>query len=183
MSALAKIRMSVDEFLAWAMEQPGRHELYRGEVFAMSPETVGHAKIKAAAHHALAESIKQRRLPCHSLPDGMTVRIDANTAFEPDALVYCGKELAAASIEVPEPVIIVEVLSPSTRQFDVTLKLAGYFKLASVKHYLIVDPGKPLIIHHARGDGETILTRIVTEGAIMLDPPGIELALDEIYGS
>jgi len=49
-------------------------------------------------------------------------------------------------------------------------------------HYLIVDPDQPLIVHHARKD-DTILTTIVREGTIALDPPGLELALADIYGS
>ena len=182
MSALAKIRMSVDEFMAWAAEQPGRHELFRGEVFATAPETAGHASVKFAVQSALAAALRKRMLPCRVFPDGMTVRIDADTAYEPDALVHCGNEVLASALEIPEPVIIVEVLSPSTRQFDVTLKLAGYFKLPSVKHYLIFDPAGPLVIHHARGSDETILTRIITEGAITLEPPGMEINLADIYG-
>lgn len=53
MTALTKPRMNVDEFLAWAAGQPGRHELFRGEVYAMSPETVGHAERKFAVCAAL----------------------------------------------------------------------------------------------------------------------------------
>jgi Uma2 family endonuclease len=181
MNVLTKPRMNVDEYLAWAEGRPGRYELFRGEVFAMSPETVGHAETKAAVHAALMAGIRKRRVPCYVLPDGATVRIDDTTAYEPDALVYCGQKLAPSTIEVPNPVIIVEVLSPSTRQVDVTLKLAGYFRLPSVAHYLIVDPTQPSVIHHSRGTGDTILTRIVTEGVIALDPPGLELALSDIY--
>jgi Uma2 family endonuclease len=84
-------------------------------------------------------------------------------------------------IEIPNPIIIVEVLSPSTQRVDVTLKLAGYFRLPSVAHYLIVDPTQPVIVHHARGTGDAIVTRIITEGSIALDPPGLTLALSDIY--
>ena len=48
-------------------------------------------------------------------------------------------------------------------------------------HYLIVDPDRPLVIHHARATDDSILTRIVREGAIALDPPGIGLSLADIY--
>lgn len=48
--------------------------------------------------------------------------------------------------------------------------------------YLIVDPKEPLILHHRPGTGETILTRIVHAGIIKLDPPGLELALADVYG-
>ncbi len=77
---------------------------------------------------------------------------------------------------------MVEVLSRSTR-LDVSAKLAGYFRVPSVAHYLIVDPDKPLVVHHARGSGETILTRVVRQGTIELDPPGLAVALADFYAS
>src|SRR6202035_343624 len=183
MTALPKTHMTVDQYLAWAEEQPGRFELRDGAVFAMSPEGAGHAERKAAVHAALLAGIRARRLACYALPDGMTVRINDSTAYEPDALVYCGAKLAPSSVEVPNPVIVVEVLSPSTRHIDLSAKLADYFRLPSVAHYLIVDPDKPRVIHHARGAGDTILTRIVSEGTVALDPPGLEIAVAEIYSA
>jgi Uma2 family endonuclease len=181
MTTLTKLRMNVDEFLAWADGRPGRHELFRGEVYAMSPETAGHADKKAAVYIAMLTGIRALSLPCHVFPDGMTVRIDDTTAYEPDALLYCGPKLPPSAVEVPNPVIVVEVLSPSTRQFDASIKLAGYFRLPSVAHYLIVDPAQPLIVHHSRGAGDTILTHVVTDGIITLQPPGLELAVADIY--
>ncbi|HLH92707.1 MAG TPA: Uma2 family endonuclease [Xanthobacteraceae bacterium] len=77
--------------------------------------------------------------------------------------------------------IVIEVLTPSARHIDLSAKLADYFRLPSVAHYLIVDPDKPRIVHHARSTGDTILTRIVTDGGIRLDPPGIELRMDAVY--
>lgn len=182
MVALPKWRMTVDEYLGWALEQPGRFELLDGVVYAMSPESAGHAERKAAVYAALLAGIRARNLPCHALPDGMTVRIDETTAYEPDALVYCGEKLPPRAIEVRTPVIVVEVLSPSTRQIDLSTKLADYFRLPSLAHYLIVEPEKPRVIHHARAAGDTILTRIVREGTIKLEPPAIEIALTDIYG-
>lgn len=181
MNVLTKPRMNVDEFLDWAVGRPGRYELFRGEVWMMSPETVGHAKIKAAVYTALRSAIQRSGRPCHVLPDGVIIRVDKSTAYEPDAQVYCGQELASAALEVPNPVIIVEVLSQSTRRVDVTHKLAGYFRLPSVVHYLIVDPTQSSVVHHARGNGSDIVTRVATEGRIALDPPGLELDLAEIY--
>lgn len=181
MTALPQTRITVDEYLAWAEGHPGRYELYDGTVHAMSPEGAGHAQVKFAVQTALAAGIRARGLPCHMLPDGMTVRIDKATAFEPDALVYCGPKVAPTSLEIPNPVVVVEVLSPSTRRIDTSAKVTGYFRL-SVAHYLIVDPTQPLILHHARAADNTILTRIVRDGTIALDPPGQELALADVYG-
>jgi Uma2 family endonuclease len=183
MPALAKTHMSVDEYLAWAQDHPGRYELFRGDVFAMSPEGAHHARIKFAIQTALAQGIRSQRLPCEMLPDGMTVRVNDDTAYEPDALVYCGPRISSTTLEVSNPIVIVEVLSPSTRHIDAARKLGDYFQLPSVVHYLIVDPLKPLILHHVRAAGsETILTHIVTEGTIVLDPPGITLVMADAYG-
>ena len=173
--------MNVDEYLAWAEGRPGRSELYESVVYAMAPQRVIHAEIKLAVHLALAAVIRERGLPCHVLPDGMTVRIDSATAYEPDASVYCGAKLPRSALEVINPVIVVEVLSPSTQHIDSGVKLPSYFRLPSVMHYLIVDPDRPLVIHHARATDDSILTRIVREGMIALDPPGIGLSLADIY--
>jgi Uma2 family endonuclease len=176
-------RMTVDQFLGWAMAQPeGRFELVGGEVVAMAPERAVHARRKARIWRALTDAVDGAGLPCEALPDGMTVKIDEHTAYEPDALVHCGEALADDTVIVPAPVIVVEVLSPSTGARDTGAKLADYFRLPTLRHYLIVRTDRPTVIHHRRGDGEVIETRIVTSGALQLDPPGIALDLDRVYG-
>jgi Uma2 family endonuclease len=149
----------------------------------MSPEGAHHARIKFAIQTALAQGIRSHCLPCEMLPDGMTVRVNDDTAYEPDALVYCGPKISPSALEVSNPIILVEVLSLSTRHIDAARKLGDYFQLPSVVHYLIVDPRKPLILHHARTAGsETVLTHIVTEGTVVLDLPGITLVMADVYG-
>ena len=176
-------RMTVEEFLAWAEGRPGRHELIRGEVVAQAAERAAHWEVKLATHVALLAVIKAKALPCHVVPDGATVRIDEATAYEPDAMVYCGPRPPPSAMLVENPVVIVEVLSPSTEHRDQGRKLADYFRLPSVAHYLIIDPDETLVIHHQRRADDDILTRILRDGTIVLDPPGIEVALGEIYGT
>ena len=146
----------------------------------MAPERWAHARLKARIWRALDPEITQAGLPCQAAPDGMTVEIDDDTDYEPDALVNCGQPIPDDAIAAPNPVVIVEVLSPSTASVDSGAKLADYFRLTSVQHYLLVRPSRREIIHHRRTD-DGILTRIVHDGAIELDPPGIHLVMDEIY--
>jgi Uma2 family endonuclease len=181
MSSTAQRKMTVDEFLVWAETQEGRWELYNGVPYLMAPERVGHAEVRFAVQTALQRGIHAASLPCYMLPDGATVRVSDKTAHEPDALVYCGPKLPADAIEVPNPVIVVEVASPSTRNIDASLKLNGYFGLKSVAHYLIIDPDGPPTLHHRRQADGTILTAIVHDGMLRLDPPGIEVAVGEFY--
>lgn len=174
--------MTVDEYLVWAEGKTRRAELYDGRVVFMSAERASHAITKANAFIALKSAIARSRVPCRAMPDGMTVRINERSAFEPDALVYCGPRLSNDAIEVPDPVVVVEVLSPGTRSTDFQKKLAGYLSLKSLRHYLIIDPDAPLVVHHERLADGAILTHLVqAEGAIRLDPPGIEITMAEIY--
>jgi Uma2 family endonuclease len=183
MTARQQKRMTVDEFLVWARGRQGRYELHNGVVYPMSPERAGHAEVKHAVATALATGIARAKLECWMLPDGMTVRVDKHTAHEPDALVYCGSKLLNSAVEVPSPVIVVEVLSPSTRHIDASAKLAGYFKVPSVCHYLIVDPERHVVIHHSRGEKDLIGTRIVSSGTLVLAPPGMTINIARLFAS
>jgi Uma2 family endonuclease len=173
----ARRRMTSDEFIAWAMEQPetAHYELVAGEVVAMAPERSAHALTKAHIWRRMAEAVETGGLPCQVYPDGMAVEVDERTVYEPDALVRCGIPLPADAIKLNDPVIIVEVLSPSTRARGAGAKLEDYFRLPSLRHYLIVKTENRTVIHHARGADGVILTRIVREGPIVLAPPGITL--------
>ena len=114
--------MNVDQFLAWAEDRPGRFELDAGEIVAMSSERVRHAETKFLAQKSLERAIERANLPCHVLPDGMAVRIDEYSAYEPDAQVYCGPRLPPDASEVASPLVVVEVLSPGTRSLDTGAK-------------------------------------------------------------
>jgi Uma2 family endonuclease len=181
MSSVATPLMTVDEFLGWAERRQGRWELQDGELVAMAPERLLHSETKYEVVTALKAAIKRANAPCHAVPDGATVRISARTAFEPDALVYCGPRLPPDAIEVPEPIIVVEVLSEKTAARDHGLKLAGYFSLPSVAHYLLLDAGGRMAIHHKRGQGDVIETRIFKDGALRLDPPGLEVPVADLF--
>lgn len=180
MAALPDRKITVDEFLAWSQATPGRFELLDGRVYEMQSERAVHARVKFAIQTALSRAIERIGLPCEMFPDGMTVRIDTETAFEPDALVTCGPRVGDTDLEVKSPVIIVEILSPSTRNIDAATKFASYFRVPSVMHYLIVNPEHLPMVHHVRQPDGTILTRIVSSGLLKLDPPGIEIDVETL---
>jgi Uma2 family endonuclease len=137
----ARARMTADEFIPWAMAQPEgfRYELVAGQVIAMSPERASHNEGKLEVVVALRRAIRETGLPCRAYTDGMAVRVDADTVYEPDALVRCGERLGPDVALVVDPVILVEVISPSTHKVDTTQKLGDYFRVPSVRHYVIVN--------------------------------------------
>ncbi|MGE0226511.1 MAG: Uma2 family endonuclease [Acetobacteraceae bacterium] len=124
----------------------------------------------------LAGAAEAAGLPCETYVDGMAVQVDAATVYEPDVLLRCGPPLRDDTLAVTDPLIVVEVLSPSSRARDTGATLADYFRLPPVRHYLIVRTEDRTIIHHARNAAGTILTRILRDGSRFLDPPGITLS-------
>jgi Uma2 family endonuclease len=180
MADAVKSDLDVDAFLQWTEGRDGRWELREGRPVLMAPGRAAHALTKYAAQKALEAAILDVGLPCRMFPDGMTVRISARTAFEPDALVVCPSPPDLDTMEVPNPIVVVEVLSPSTAADDYGVKLDGYFSLPSVEHYLIVDPDRRVMIHHRRGR-DAIETRILRDGLLRLDPPGLEVEVATFF--
>ncbi len=181
MSALPKDRMTVEEYLVWSEAQEGRYELINGVVYAQASERAAHAETKLSVTLALRKDIRSKGLDCYAMVDGMAVQVGAETVYEPDALVYCGPKLPPDALLVDRPVIVVEVLSPSSGRNDLGRKLAGYFAVPSIRHYLFVDPDERLVLHHERREDGVVMTHILRDGAITLDSPGLEVALSELY--
>ena len=120
---------------------------------------------------------------CEALPDGATVEVGDDTDYEPDAVVTCGERMGDDATVAPNPVIVVEVLSPSTRAVDTGAKLTDYFRVPSIRHYLILRTDRRVVVHHRRlGDGG-IETRLIAAGRIELDPPGIAVAVEQVFGT
>lgn len=183
MTVPARRRMTADEFLAWAMAQPegARYELVAGEVVAMAPERAAHGRAKLAAVDALRAAVARAGLTCEAFVDGMAVRIDDATVYEPDVLLRCGAPVADDCLEIGDPVVVVEVLSPSTGHKDTGGKLDDYFRLSSVRHYLIVKTSNRTLIHHRRDDAGELQTRILREGTLELQPPGLALNIAALF--
>ena len=177
--------MTAEAFIDWAMSQPvGRYELLRGEVVAMSPERVGHSRVKTEVLITLRSALAANGLGCEAFGDGMAVRIDDTTVYEPDASVRCGPRLPNDDVLFDDPVIVVEVVSPSSKSIDAGSKLADYFRLGSVRHYLVVHSEGRRVIHHRRDEAGQIITRVVLEGAsVAFEPPGIEIAVADLFAT
>ncbi len=181
MTEAAKNLMTVDEFLAWSEGREGRFELDSGEIVEKSPERPEHAETREAAASAFKTAIRRAGAHCHVAPDGAAVRIATDTAFEPDLLVYWGERQPPDTAEIRDPVVVVEVMSEATATRDQGVKATSYFAPPSVAHYIILDPERRAATHRWRGAQGVIETRVVTEGPLQLDPPGLALFVEEFF--
>lgn len=176
--------MTVEEYLAPGDAQGDRPrtELINGQVVAISQERADHNRSKLATCMALIRAVKAAGLPCEVFTDGMTVPVDAYTAYEPDALVHCGEPIEPEQLLVPAPLIVVEVISPTSAHSDTSAKLIGYFKLPSVRHYLIVDPQERAATHHTRDGAGATSMQTLSSGRLRLDPPGLDIDVVDMLG-
>jgi Uma2 family endonuclease len=177
-------RMTADEFLVWAEAQPsGRYELVSGVIVQMAAERLGHVRAKMAATAALREAIAASGASCEAFIDGMAVRIDEETVYEPDALVRCGPRLSDDALEIADPMIVVEVVSPSSLSVDSGAKLTGYFLVPSIQHYLVINSDARALTHYRRDANGEITIRILRDGWLRLDPPGLEVEVVSLFAA
>jgi Uma2 family endonuclease len=182
-NVLPKQRMKVTEFLAWAESQPQRRcELVDGEIVVMAPERARHNLVKLEVAIALKDAVRAAGLPCTVFTDGVSVVIDEKTAREPDASVQCGVKRDLDSVVIDSPMIVVEVVSPSSERDDTDAKLVEYFSVASIRHYLIVFSEKRVVVHHRRDNEGHIATHIAHHGDINMNPPGITVPVAALLG-
>jgi Uma2 family endonuclease len=179
-------RMTVGEFLDWSEEQgdDARFELVAGvPLRLMAPTNIRHAQIQYNIGQGLRDSIAEAALPCRVYDAGLGVAVghEGDECRIPDVVVTCASTIDETARLVPEPVIVVEVASPSTRLADVNDKVEFYAGVASVQHYLVVEQDRRRVVYHGRGPSGGLEPRILREGEIALDPPGVRLGLDALY--
>ena len=174
--------MTVEAFCAWADAAPrARCELEEGRVVAMAPERAIHGEAQAAAWLALRNAIRAAGADCRAYVDSLAVAAGPNSAYQPDALVNCGTPPAPTALIAPNPVIVVEVSSPSTSRVDAVVKFLDYMRLDSIRHYLLVDAVKRIVVHHRKEADGRIMTMILPAGPLTLDPPGITIQVEDLF--
>ena len=140
--ALAKPHLSVDDYLLWETEQPLRHDYVRGEVFAMTGGTLRHNQATVAATVTWKTHLKGT--PCKVFSGDVKVAVqETGHWFYPDVVVTCSAQDLADmnATQVRAPVLVLEVLSPSTAAYDRGDKFLSLQKLASLQEYALLDAG------------------------------------------
>lgn len=139
MSIPAHHRMTIPEYIAFEETSEVRHEFFDGEIFAMSGGSPEHAFIKENLSVFIGGQLRGK--PCRSASSDLRVRVE-ETGFHtyPDVLIVCGEPRYAEDDRhsLLNPVVIFEVLSPSTEKHDRTFKLDHYRKIPSLKQYVLV---------------------------------------------
>lgn len=175
-------------YLAWEAEQSDKHEYHDGEVFAMAGASEAHVTV--ALNVAMALRNHLRGSPCSVFISDMKLRVEEDNAFfYPDVFVTCADSDRGQSHSKSAPLLIVEVLSPTTSAFDRGAKFAAYRKLPTLREYAVIDPERlSLDLFRREGDSDSesasqrwVLHPIDAGGQVEWASVGLQLPLEALY--
>jgi Uma2 family endonuclease len=176
------LRMTPSEYALWEQAQPERHEYYRGEVFSQAGGSRNHSLIGTNAASTIGQLLKGHRCQAHG--SDMRIHIEA-TGYQayPDVSVVCPPVEGDSEYVISNPVLVIEVLSPVTTDFDRGTKFGHYRQIPSLKEYLVFWQDAVRVEQHTRTpEGLWLLRELEGLDAILhlasLDKP---LALRDVY--
>jgi Uma2 family endonuclease len=182
MAEPAVARMNADEFFRWEAGDDRRYELFDGRPVAMTPPAAAHRIVVARLARHIGEALDRR--------PGCTVQVEAGIrlpdrpydAYQADLAVTCQPHRRGQQA-IEEPILILEVLSPSTEAVDRKTKLPNYRSIERVREIALVDSDSAYVEIHRRGDGDRWFTDILRgrDGRLVLASVGLDLALAALY--
>ena len=171
-----------EEYFALEEISEVRHEYFEGEVLAMSGVSLAHNLVKGNLVASLWLIARQRGCRVFDENARLVVREKALYVY-PDVMLTCDPADRRETRQIRQPVLIAEVLSLSTGDYDRTEKFANYQKMTSLRHYLLVSQ-TAWVVEWLRRDeaGQWIYTLLNTpEGVLEIADLGLRLPLRELY--
>lgn len=183
MSALPNTYLSPEEYLAIERRSEYKSEYSNGEMFAMSGASLEHNRITV---NLLSDVKRQLRSgSCEPFGSDMRVEVPLPRKYVyPDLSIVCGEpEFADSEFDtLVNPLVVFEVLSPSTERFDRGTKFVWYRRVSSLREYVLVSQAEPRVERFVRRGQEWVLTEATgLDAAIRLETVGCDLALADIY--
>ena len=171
------------EYLALENEAETKSELFNGQIYAMAGASPTHALITANIIGVVQQQLRGK--PCRAYSSDLRVRVDETGAYVyPDVTVACPPLTFAEddANSLTNPVVVIEVLSPSTEANDRGAKWGHYQHLASLRDYVLVAQNQKRIEHYERlDDGSWRYSVAENDGIVSLKSIECELNLDEVY--
>lgn len=183
MMGLAKLKTktSVEDYLAGEEISPVRYEYVYGEVYAMAGTNDNHNRIvnEIVAHLVF----HLRNSPCEPFAGDIKVRANPHVYYYPDILVSCEQSPENKYFR-NKPILIIEVLSPSTQEIDRREKLLFYQQMPSVQEYAVVEREKMHVEIHRRQPDASWITYYFNQDAdeeVEFQSVELKMTLGEIY--
>jgi len=175
-------RYTYQEYLAFERSANVRHEFFDGEIYAMAGGTPTHAAISANLTTLLGSQLRGKG--CQAYTSDLRIRVlETGLATYPDVTVVCGRREIDPEDRntVTNPVILVEVLSPSSAVYDRGEKLEHYKRISSLREVLLVAHDERLIEVWRRGEDGAWSRSEARRGNLTLTSVPCTLEVDEVY--
>jgi len=179
-----KLKLTVEEYLQFEKESPQKHEYFKGEIFAMAGAGARHNVIFSNLFGELAYRLKGK--PCKPYGSDLRIHIPENTLFTyPDISIICG-EIIPSKIDEDTailPTVLIEILSPSTKDYDRGGKFRLYRDIPTLKEYILIE-SEAISIEAFRinGQGHWELEEYRSiENTLTISIVDVSLPLKEIY--
>jgi Uma2 family endonuclease len=177
MSNAAEKLRSIEEFLAWEREQPERYEYAGGVATMMTGASLAHVTITMNIAFSLRQSL--RNSGCRPFANDAKV-LAAGSVRYPDIAVTC-TSFSGKDDVVPNPIVVIEVISPSAEREDRGRKKFDYFATPSIQQYAIIEQDERRIDLYTRS-GDRWTDEIIEGHALLkLSSIGVDISLDTIY--
>ena len=170
--------LTPEEYLAFERASEVKHEYVAGEIFAMTGATRRHNLIAMNSGTQIRPQLRGRR--CEIYPSDMRVKIEALGIYTyPDLSVVCGSPRFEERREdtLLNPLLLIEVLSPSTERYDRGMKFRRYQLIPTFAEYLLIAQDRPRIEHYLRQDDGSWTQTISEDLATTLILPTINCTL------
>ena len=173
--------MTGAEYLAWETAQTERHEFVNGEVFAMSGAEDRHVTVTGNLYIALRQRLSGT--PCRTFLTDMKLHVAAaNSYFYPDVMVTCSAADLASPLIKTEPVLLIEVLSPSTAADDRGEKFAQYRRIPALQEFMLVDLDTRCADVYRKGmDGMWVLHPFEAGQAVHLASVKLDITAEALF--
>ncbi|MBS1810280.1 MAG: Uma2 family endonuclease [Acidobacteria bacterium] len=185
MSAIPITKLTVEEYIALDKNSEERYEYFDGEVFAMAGGSPNHSRLSVNVCSILREKLHGKT--CEVFNADMRINVPAAFPYRyPDASVACGESVfdeIEGQYRLVNPILIIEVLSPSTENYDQGKKFTEYQSIESFREYLLIAQDRPYVIQYIKQSRRRWL-RIEHEGLeseVQLESLGVTLTLAELY--
>jgi Uma2 family endonuclease len=176
-------RYTFEEYVRLEADSNVKHEFFDGEIYAMAGGTPEHAALAANAIGELSRVFRDRGCTVYS-PDLRLRSLQTGLATYPDGSVVCGplERDPADRNTVTNPLLVVEVTSPSSEDYDRGDKLMHYQTIPSLRACLIVSHRARRVSVFVRGeDGAFVESEVIERGDVEIAALECRVSLDEIY--
>jgi Uma2 family endonuclease len=175
------VHWTEQEYLAFENSSPTKHEYFNGEVFAMAGARPGHNLVGGNCNAALHALVRARGCGTFTSDQRIYVASTGLYTYPGGGVVCVPLQVHTDGMCLLNPVLLFEVLSPATRDYDLGSKREHYRQIPSLRHLLLIDQPEQMIWHDHRTGGGRWQSRQIASGAIELPDLGGSIAFDEIY--